>query len=209
MAVVFDDVGIVQSNLSYSYTAGTGSNRYLTVGIAIGSATISVSSMTYGGASMGLLKRQTGTGLSAEMWGLAAPLTGTNTVAITLSGANPGVASAAVAFTGVDQANPTDGNALGASGSTSPATSGAKQGTPVDMLVDVIGSSAASAPTGTQRWNDAAGDAGSTLPADGTSQTISWTVTGNWAEVVALLKATSGGIPKFKAIPFQAHGRNL
>lgn len=196
MAVAVDAATLGGNTLSFSHTVGVGdANRYLVVGIAIGGTSISVSSMTYGGVAMTLLKRQVGTSAAAaELWGLVAPLTGANTVAITLSGANPGVGVGATSFTGVDQINPTDGNALGATGTSVGATSAAKTGVIGDMLTDVIAdANAVTTPTGTQQWNDSAGDAASTLAADGSSQTISWTtgISAVWADVIALLKQVS------------------
>jgi hypothetical protein len=88
------------STYSFSHNQNTGSDGYLFVVIACPATT--VSSVTYGGVGMTLVQRQS-TGYSTDwtVWRLAAPLTGVNTVLVTMAGANyNGVSTFAVSFTG-------------------------------------------------------------------------------------------------------------
>ena len=88
------------STYSFSHNQNTGSDGYLFVVIACPATT--VSSVTYGGVGMTLVQRQS-TGYSTDwtVWRLAAPLTGVNTVLVTMAGANfNGVSTFVVSFTG-------------------------------------------------------------------------------------------------------------
>lgn len=92
----------VPSSSTYSFThnQNTGSDGYLFIVIACPATT--VSSVTYGGVGMTLVQRQS-TGYSTDwtVWRLAAPLTGANTVLVTMAGANfNGVSTFVVSFTG-------------------------------------------------------------------------------------------------------------
>ena len=101
-----------------------------------------------------------------------------------------GWASGVTSFTGVDQTNPTDGNALGATGTSTTPTSAAKTGVIGDMLTDVVVANPITvADGGTQAWNDAGGDASQYKAASGAAQTTGWTSSNAaWVVVVALLK---------------------
>ena len=88
------------STYSFSHNQNTGSDGYLFIVIACPATT--VSSVTYGGVGMTLVQRQS-TGYSTDwtVWRLAAPLTGVNTVLVTMAGANfNGVSTFVVSFTG-------------------------------------------------------------------------------------------------------------
>lgn len=96
-----------QSTYSWSHTC-TGSNRYLTVGISMLSVGgSSVTGITYSGIALSLIKAQaSGAGaIRSELWGLVAPATGSNTIAVTLS-ASLDSAAGAVSYTGVEQTTP-------------------------------------------------------------------------------------------------------
>lgn len=88
---------------SWSHTC-TGANRYLLVAWTIDSSTIT--SATYNGVAMTELTRYSAAGRVTVVWGLVAPATGANTVAITAGGSWGG--GGAVSFTGVDQTTPSD-----------------------------------------------------------------------------------------------------
>ena len=97
------------SSYSWSHTC-TGANRYLTVDISMLSLAQTVSSITYNSVALTLIgvKNSISGAARVEQWGLVAPATGSNTIAVTLSGS---IASAgtAVSYTGVHQTYPTEG----------------------------------------------------------------------------------------------------
>lgn len=96
------------STYNWSHTC-TGSDRFLSVDVSLLSAGSTVTSITYNGVAMSLIRAQT-TVTSfgrVESWGLAAPASGANSIIVTLSGS---IASAgcAVSYTGVNQYTPTE-----------------------------------------------------------------------------------------------------
>ena len=100
------------STVSWLHTA-SGSNRLVTVGCSLGKLDIPpfTLSATYGGISMlsdpVSLKKVNGTGDGAvQMFYLAAPPTGQQTVMVTLSGTTADLECGSVSFTGVDQLTP-------------------------------------------------------------------------------------------------------
>lgn len=98
------------STYSWSHTC-TGSDRYLTVGISMLSvAGSSVSSITYNGVALSLIKAQASVSgaVRAELWGLTAPASGSNTIVVTLSASLDSIGGA-VSFTGVHQVSPYEG----------------------------------------------------------------------------------------------------
>lgn len=97
------------SSYSWNHTC-TGSNRYLVVGVSMLSLAQTVTALTYNGVAMTFLGAQNSVSGAArvEMWGLIAPSTGSNTIAVTLSGSIASEANA-TSFTGVDQTTPTEG----------------------------------------------------------------------------------------------------
>jgi hypothetical protein len=114
MPIAFDaasNSGYQTAQLSYSWNhTCTGANRELLVGIAMLSvAGSSVASVTYGGVSLEKIDaRASVTGaVRSEVWHLVAPLTGVNSIAITLSAALDSVGGT-VSLTGVNQASPVD-----------------------------------------------------------------------------------------------------
>lgn len=96
------------STYSWSHTC-TGSNRFLAVDVSLLSAGSTVTGITYNGVALSFIGAQsTVTSFGrVECWGLVAPASGTNTIAVTLSGS---IASAgtAVSYTGVNQSLPTE-----------------------------------------------------------------------------------------------------
>lgn len=75
-----------ESSYSWNHTC-TGNDRYLTVGISMLSLAQTVSGITYNGVAMTLLGVQSSiTGAArVELWGLVAPATGSNSIAVTLT----------------------------------------------------------------------------------------------------------------------------
>lgn len=98
-----------QSSYSWSHTC-TGANRFLAVDIELLSVPgTTVSSITYNGVALAFIgAKSTVSGAGrVECWGLAAPASGSNTIAVTLSAA-VGSAGTAVSYTGVHQTVPTE-----------------------------------------------------------------------------------------------------
>ena len=145
------------STYSFSHNQNTGSDGYLFVVIACPATT--VSSVTYGGVGMTLVQRQS-TGYSTDwtVWRLAAPLTGVNTVLVTMAGANfNGVSTFVVSFTGCAGVGNTAYNGTAAN----PVTTSVTISTNSMIIGAVLGGNSTTAyiqiPQGTGRtleWND-------------------------------------------------------
>jgi hypothetical protein len=72
------------STYSFSHNQNAGSDRFLT--LTINSPAISVSSVTYAGVAMTLVRQESTTFTSFwSVWRLASPATGNNTISVTLS----------------------------------------------------------------------------------------------------------------------------
>lgn len=211
MAVAFDAVGpsaagassLGSTSLTWSHTC-TGSDRCLIVGVAL-SPTASdagfATTATYNGVAMtsiGLVHSAGNTSGYVQMFRLAGPATGANTVAVTATGGTPDALSGgSVSFTGVDQTTPVGTaftanspgvNAIVISASVTGTVSG-------NFVVSTIcdGSGGEVATTGTLRWSrfsssaSAAGSAAmSTIAAPGGTQAMSWTANSDWLGEVAV-----------------------
>lgn len=98
----------LSSSYSWSHTC-TGANRFLAVDIELLSVAQTVSGITYNGVALSLIGARTTVSSvgRVECWGLIAPATGSNTIAVTLTGA---VASAgtAVSYANVNQTTATE-----------------------------------------------------------------------------------------------------
>jgi len=198
------DAGVSAGNVtSWSHTVVARPNRYLIAQLQIGSATITGTGVTYAGVAMTFLGRDVHTlPVTCEMWGLVAPTVGTNTIAVTLSGANPGCDSGSSSFLNVDQTTPTDGSPLGVHSTTGNPVGGAKTGVSIyDMIVTTVGASKAmTEASGTLKsWNSgASGDAcGYRRSYDGASQSVQWTValnTCSWGSLTVLLKGVQDNV---------------
>lgn len=114
-AIAFDaasNSGYKSALASYSWNH-TNAGNYLVVSVSMLSvAGSSVSSITYNGVAMSLLRaRGSATGANrVEIWGLANPAAGTNTIAVTLSAALDSVGSAS-SYKNVNQALSAEGEA--------------------------------------------------------------------------------------------------
>lgn len=96
------------STYSWSHTC-SGSNRFLAVDVSLLSAGSTVTGITYNGVALSLTgAKSTVTSFGrVECWGLVAPATGSNTIAVALSGSIVSSAEA-VSYTGVHQTTPTE-----------------------------------------------------------------------------------------------------
>ncbi len=114
------------SSLSYSYTVNSNSSGILIVTVEYFEPTVAVSTITYNSVSMTFLRKDNAPGATSihtEIWYLLNPSTGSNTVAITMTGSltvGQLMISGAVSYTGVDQTSPI--NAQNGSGSGSAGT---------------------------------------------------------------------------------------
>jgi hypothetical protein len=144
------------TTLSWSHTVGTGTNRFLLVGVSIRNANNTVTRVSYAGQALTYVGAQSnGDGtVRVELWSLQAPPSGTATVTMTLSGGAKMVGGA-VSFTGVDPMAP-----LGAF--TSAGSPGAINNTnPSVALTDALSNWMAVSVVATE------GSAGSLTPASG------------------------------------------
>ena len=117
-AVVLDPVvstttNVVSGVFSFSHTVGTGSDRYLLVGVSIkqgGGAT--ATNMLWEpdvGADQPLARigmQVNNNKRRVEIWGLAAPSSGTGTVSGAFSHLSPDIVLGAMSFSGVEQTAP-------------------------------------------------------------------------------------------------------
>lgn len=118
--------GAQTTSTSYSWNhTVTGSNTALAVGVDIRGTSCTVSGITYNSVALSLVTGATATNGTrrSESWFLVAPTTGTNSIAVTLTGCTPSAsAGVAVSFTGVAQTSSTEaGNGATGSASTGPA----------------------------------------------------------------------------------------
>jgi len=199
--------------VSWSHTTTTAANRYIVVGVSINlnggtvPTNTNVTGVTYGGTPMTLLGGQTRTTtVRVELWGLAAPASGTNTISVSVlnSGTRAlSVTAGAQSFSGVDQFAPT-GTAVGATGSSTVAAV-TTTNSAYDYVVDVVGFTG-NTPLVTNlsqdiRWNtNTTGPnfaSGSSGARGYTNINMGWTTTSApWAIEAIPLKAVSVAIVK-------------
>jgi uncharacterized repeat protein (TIGR01451 family) len=199
--------------VSWTHTTTTAANRYIVVGVSINLAAgtvptnVNVTGVTYGGTPMTFLGGTTRTTtVRAELWGLVAPASGTNTIAVSVlnSGTRAlSVTAGAQSFSNVDQITST-GTAAGASGSSTIA-SVTTTNTPYDYVVDVVGFAGNTALTTNLnqdiRWNtNTTGPnfaSGSSGARGYTNIAMGWTTTSaNWAIEAIPLKVVSVALSK-------------
>lgn len=183
---------------SWSHTC-SGDDRYLVVGISLLSVAQTVTAMTYNGVTMALLFAQSSaTGAARiEIWGLAAPAIGTNTISATLSGS---IASAgnASSYNGVHQTSPTEGAAgadatnTGAADATVNVTTTADK----DFVVDIVATDdvAITVGAGQTQTGNVTGAGGSGAMSYEGPKTPAGSVTMSWTNVGALATWVTGGI---------------
>lgn len=180
-----------QATYSWSHTC-TGVNRYLVVGISMLSvAGSSVSSITYNGVALSLIsaKASVSGAVRAELWGLAAPAIGSNTIAVILSAALDSIGGA-ISFVGDHQISPIEGaaNASATNVGAADATVDVVTVADNDVCVDVVASSdtAITVGAGQISRNNIAGALGSGAMSTEGPKTPAGTVTMSWTNVDAL-----------------------
>lgn len=109
MAIAFDNFtdngNTTASSVTFSYTVGSGSNRFLVVAVTIANATDSVTGVTYNGVAMTQsLNYNPRPGIRAYLYTLVAPATGANNVVVSLS-ASENLDVWAASYTGVRQSS--------------------------------------------------------------------------------------------------------
>lgn len=180
-----------QSSYSWSHTC-SGNNRYLTVGISMLSVGgSSVSSITYNGVSLSLIKAQASVSgaVRAELWGLAVPASGPHTITVTLSASLDSIGGA-VSFANVVQATSTE-----AANSATATNVGAADAT-VDVttisnkawVVDIVATDDTSITVGAGQTsrNNVTGTLGSGAMSTEGPKTPAGAVTMSWTNVAAL-----------------------
>lgn len=177
------------SSLTYSHTC-TGDDKYLIVDWYEFTNARTVTSVTYAGVNMTLLKEQSadGGGGMVRQYGLVAPAAGANNIVITLSGANQ-IFATSVSYNGVSQSAPNpDTNISGSTASSTSHTSSAITLSVANSWVALVGRSPSNAPVATstsfvRKQNGTSGDAGWTLDSNkfraSGSNTLSWTTSGS------------------------------
>lgn len=216
------------ASYSWSHTC-TGSNRYLRVSVSMLSVGgSSVTGITYNSVALTFLGAvSSGAGaVRVEMWGLAAPATGSNTIAVTLSAALDSIAGAD-SFTYVHQTTSTEGfaTATALNGGAADATVNVTTTADLDLVVDAVATSDTAITVGsgqTQTWNvtgtlgsGAGSQEGLKTPAG--SVTMSWTNVGaaqTWSiAAIALRPITASsadiGVSSFRSIRERAQLANL
>ena len=201
--VVFDNAtssGFQTSASSYSFShrVGTGgTNLCLIVAVKL-LGTGTVSSITYNSVGLSFVRSDAQGVYRTEIWRLVAPATGTNTVAVTLSGVTNSNADAE-SYTGVDQTSPIDAN-NGSNGTGATASASVTTLTTQDRVVGALSAATITTVTNTGGQSSrvlASGATGSSATADKglidtpASTTLSWTglgVTDAWAVSLAALK---------------------
>jgi len=148
------------SSYSWSHTVAANAN-FIACGVGINDAGTAptVTSITY--ASVAMTKASgtegTGSGLRTVIYYLVAPATGSNTVAVTLSGApTSGSATGCWSFSGVDQSSPLDiqNTAGGNSTSCSVTLTGTATGSYYVQTAANPGSTFTVGDSATQDWNN-------------------------------------------------------
>ncbi|HVU59462.1 MAG TPA: hypothetical protein VHC98_01335 [Candidatus Saccharimonadales bacterium] len=198
-------------SLSASTTLVVGSNlnRLLMVQVSLGN-THSVASVTYNGTPLTLLHAAScptavfPSGCDAEVWYMLAPPTGSNTLAVTLTGADFFTFDAA-SFYNVDQSTPfgTAQTQIGTAATTSVTI--ASQ--PSQLITDFIVGDHFGGPTPgsgqTLTWNDPLGGLSSNQPGQPGTTTMTWTlITGNNQSDYVDYTVPINQIPNTTADPF-------
>ena len=103
------------SSITWSHVVGSGFNRFMVIGVSIRTVTVSVLSVTIGARSATWLRNDTrSTGVRGEVWYLANPDSGLQTVTVTLSDISK-ASGGSVIYAGVDQISPIDNHSANVS----------------------------------------------------------------------------------------------
>ena len=186
------------STVNWNHTVGSGSDRFLVVGLA--SSVNSASSVTYGGTAMTRIgARATGSRHIVEMWVLANPASGTNAIAATFIVSKDRVGFS-TSWENVDPASAVGSFAHHAGTTVGPlrVDVATAEG---DMVVDISvanGRPVTVDASQTERGNDSAVSvhAGmSSEPASGTSVTMSWTISDSTSWAIAAIPLRPTDLP--------------
>jgi hypothetical protein len=114
--IAFDAVGSGNNgdgaeNITWTHVVGSGTNRFMIIGISIKDVTISVVNVTVGTKSATFLRSDVrDTEIKAEVWYLVNPDPGSQTVVVTLSGISR-ACGGSISYTGVEQTSPIEAHA--------------------------------------------------------------------------------------------------
>lgn len=178
------------STYNWSHTC-TGSNLYLVVGVSMLSLAQTVSGITYNSVAMTFLGAQNSvTGAArVELWGLANPSTGANTIAVTLTGAIASGANAS-SYTGVHQTVSTEAfsSAQATNVGAADATVNITTVADLDYCVDAVATddTAITVGTGQIQTGNITGAGGSAAMSYEGAETPAGTFTMSWTNVAAL-----------------------
>jgi hypothetical protein len=194
--VTFDSsssgVSVNGSSASWSHTT-SGSNRLLTVAVATGADSATVSA-TYAGVPMvpaGKVHTNNQTQGFVQLFYLKNPALGTNTVQVTLSGGSGEIEAGSVSFTNVDQTTPVKNitTAFGSSATPSVTVLSANG----DMVVDAAASGCSISGSGqTSRWivnrdcSTGAGNGAQSTAAGASSVNMSYTISSDWWGIIGM-----------------------
>lgn len=189
---------LAQSSYNWNHTC-TGTDRYLIVGIGMFSLAQTVSSITYNSVALTFLGAQNSvTGAArVELWGLVAPSTGSNSIAVTLTGAiNSG--GVAESYTTVHQTFSTEGfnSAQATNVGVADATVNVTTVADNDWVVDIVATDDTTIAVGagqTQR-NNISGTVGAVGNSDEGPKTPAGSVTMSWTNIGALATWSIGAI---------------
>jgi len=94
------------SSMTWTHVVGSGTNRFMAIGISIRTVTVSVLNVTVGGQLAIFLRSDIrDPSIRGEIWYLVNPNPGSKTVTVTLSAASK-ASGGSVSYTGVEQTNP-------------------------------------------------------------------------------------------------------
>lgn len=112
-SIAYDSVGSGNNgdgtqNITWSHVVGSGTNRFMVIGISIRTVTVSVLNVTVDGQTATFLRNDVqGTQVKGEIWYLVNPNSGPKTVTVMLSGTSK-ASGGSISYTGVAQTNPID-----------------------------------------------------------------------------------------------------
>lgn len=209
MAVAFDAVastsvaGSGGTTLSWTHTP-VGTPTAVAVGLEIYTGVSTVTGITYNGVSMirAFTKAITAATTSVEIWGLANPSSGAQTVIITFSAGSSYCQAGSITVTGSDTTTTFSASASAEGTGTTPSVSVTSAIN--ELIVDVVGTAFVNGTqtaggSQTKRWGtlDAGTNSasGSTLPASAGSTSMSWTLGSSlsWGHGAASFKVSGGG----------------
>ena len=126
--IAYDSVGSGnngdgRANITWTHVVGSGPNRFMVIGLAIKTDTVTASSVTVGGQAATLLRSDPRVSeVRGEIWYLINPDPGSKTVTVTLSGSSK-ASGGSISYTGVDQSSPIDNHQGVLYAGTSPSVS--------------------------------------------------------------------------------------